>query len=214
MVSVSCSVIPHCQRRVCHGDASSQTLKDQNEETPVPDFDLRSDPVRWRPFANVSPTRLCAGTNAATAARHATASRYAGHGAVGADGHVGEHCLCRGARHTDRRFNQAYLGPTILVQNGELAAEVQNALDEPISTHWHGLLVPGEYDGGPHLAIAPGATWRPEMSIAQDPATAWYHSHIHEQTAEQVYFGLAGVIHVTDGQDDARVCRPHMASTI
>jgi FtsP/CotA-like multicopper oxidase with cupredoxin domain len=101
-------------------------------------------------------------------------------------------------------FNQAYLGPTILVQNGELAAEVQNALDEPISTHWHGLLVPGEHDGGPHLAIAPGATWRPEMSIAQDPATLWYHSHIHERTAEQVYFGLAGVIHVTDGQDDAR----------
>lgn len=101
-------------------------------------------------------------------------------------------------------FNQAYLGPTILMQNGELAAEVQNTLDEPISTHWHGLLVPGEHDGGPHIPIAPGATWQPDMSIAQDPATIWYHSHIHERTAEQVYFGLAGVIHVTDGQDDAR----------
>ncbi|MDA7430292.1 multicopper oxidase domain-containing protein [Primorskyibacter aestuariivivens] len=101
-------------------------------------------------------------------------------------------------------FNQAYLGPTILMQNGELAAEVKNTLGEPISTHWHGLLVPGEHDGGPHLAIAPGATWQPEMSIGQDPATIWYHSHIHERTAEQVYFGLAGVIHVTDGQDDAR----------
>ena len=101
-------------------------------------------------------------------------------------------------------FNQAYLGPTILIQNGELAAEVTNTLGEPISTHWHGLLLPGEHDGGPHLAIAPGATWQPKMSIAQDPATAWYHSHIHERTAKQVYFGLAGVIHVTDGQDDAR----------
>ena len=101
-------------------------------------------------------------------------------------------------------FNQAYMGPTILMQNGELAAEVQNALNEPISAHWHGLLVPGEHDGGPHLPIAPGATWQPRMSIAQDPATVWYHSHIHERTAEQVYFGLAGVIHVTDGQDDAR----------
>jgi len=101
-------------------------------------------------------------------------------------------------------FNQAYLGPTILMQNGELAAEVQNTLDEPISTHWHGLLVPGEHDGGPHLPIAPGATWQPTMTIAQDPATVWYHSHIHERTAEQVYLGLAGVIHVTDGQDDAR----------
>ena len=101
-------------------------------------------------------------------------------------------------------FNQAYLGPTILMQNGELATEVHNTLNEPISAHWHGLLVPGEHDGGPHLAIAPGTTWRPEMSIAQDPATIWYHSHIHERTAEQVYLGLAGVIHLTDGQDDAR----------
>jgi len=101
-------------------------------------------------------------------------------------------------------FNQEYLGPTIVVQNGDLAAEVNNTLDEPVSAHWHGLLVPGQHDGGPHLAIAPGTTWRPEMSIAQDPATIWYHSHIHERTAEQVYFGLAGVIHVTDGQDDAR----------
>jgi len=101
-------------------------------------------------------------------------------------------------------FNQDYLGPTILVQNGALAAEVHNTLDHPVSTHWHGLLVPGEHDGSPHLAIAPGETWRPELNIAQDPATVWYHSHIHERTAEQVYFGLAGVMHVTDGRDDQR----------
>jgi FtsP/CotA-like multicopper oxidase with cupredoxin domain len=101
-------------------------------------------------------------------------------------------------------FNQDYLGPTILVQNGDLAAEVTNRLDEPVSAHWHGLLVPGEHDGGPHLAIAPGATWRPEMAISQESATAWYHTHIHERTAAQVYSGLAGVIHVTDGRDDQR----------
>lgn len=101
-------------------------------------------------------------------------------------------------------FNQDYLGPTIVVQNGNLAAEVSNTLSEPVSAHWHGLLVPGEHDGGPHLPIAPGATWRPEMAIAQEPATLWYHSHIHQRTAEQVYFGLAGIIHVTDGQDDVR----------
>lgn len=101
-------------------------------------------------------------------------------------------------------FNQEYLGPTIVVQNGDLAAEVNNTLNEPVSTHWHGLLVPGEHDGSPHLAVAPGETWNPEMTIAQDPATVWYHSHIHERTAEQVYFGLAGVIHVTDGRDEQR----------
>ena len=117
---------------------------------------------------------------------------------------AGSNSFLRGPSVPTAGFNQDYLGPTILLQNGSLAAEVHNTLDESVSTHWHGLLVPGEHDGSPHLPIAPGATWRPEMNIAQDPATVWYHSHIHERTAEQVYFGLAGVIHVTDGQDDAR----------
>ena len=101
-------------------------------------------------------------------------------------------------------FNQDYLGPTVILKNGDLAADVKNGLKAPVSAHWHGLLVPGEHDGGPHLPIAPGESWQPEMHIAQDPATIWYHSHIHERTAEQVYFGLAGVIHITDGEDDAR----------
>ncbi|MBC7286123.1 multicopper oxidase domain-containing protein, partial [Hoeflea sp.] len=71
-------------------------------------------------------------------------------------------------------FNQDYPGPAIIVQNGDLAPKVANTLDEPVSAHWHGLLVPAAHDGGPHLAIAPGATWRPEMTIAHDSATAWY----------------------------------------
>jgi FtsP/CotA-like multicopper oxidase with cupredoxin domain len=101
-------------------------------------------------------------------------------------------------------YNQGYLGPTVVMQNGDLAAEVQNGLDEAITTHWHGLLVPGEYDGGPQQAIEPGASWKPDLTIAQDPATVWYHTHMHGRIPEQVYFGLAGVIHLTDGQDDAR----------
>ncbi len=101
-------------------------------------------------------------------------------------------------------FNQAFLGPTVVLQNGPLAARVENTLAEPISAHWHGLLVPGEHDGGPHLPVATGATWEPDMQIAQSPATIWYHSHIHGKTAPQVYAGLAGLIHLTDGRDDER----------
>src|SRR5262249_37683376 len=44
----------------------------------------------------------------------------------------------------------------------------------------------------------------PELEIAQRPTTAWYHSHAHGATARHVYAGLAGVIHQTDGRDDAR----------
>ena len=109
-----------------------------------------------------------------------------------------------GASTATAGYNQPYLGPTVVMQNGDLAAEVRNNLDEAITTHWHGLLVPGEYDGGPQQAIEPGATWSPKMTIAQDPATIWSHSHMHGRIPQQVYFGLAGAIHLTDGQDDAR----------
>ena len=53
--------------------------------------------------------------------------------------------------------------------------------------HWHGLLVPSDVDGGPHNAIAPGATWRPTLSVRQPATTAWYHAHPHGRTGAQVY---------------------------
>lgn len=117
---------------------------------------------------------------------------------------AGSLSLPGGPENLTAGFNQDYLGPTIIMQNGPLAAEVKNTLDEAVSVHWHGLLVPGEHDGGPHLPIKQGESWTPDMTIAQQPATAWYHSHIHGRTAEQVYSGLAGVIHVTDGRDAER----------
>ena len=102
-------------------------------------------------------------------------------------------------------FNQPFLGPTLRLATGRVtAAEVRNSLDEPISVHWHGLLVPGEVDGGPHQTIAPADTWFPELPIGQPAATAWYHSHAQGATARQVQMGLAGVLQVSDGQDDAR----------
>lgn len=101
-------------------------------------------------------------------------------------------------------YSQGYLGPTVIMQNGALAAEIRNRLDEPVSVHWHGMKIAGDHDGGPHQAVLPGESWKPEMQIDQSPATIWYHSHIHERTAPQVYSGLAGVIHITDGKDDDR----------
>lgn len=62
---------------------------------------------------------------------------------------------------------------------------------ETTAVHWHGLVVPAEADGGPHQSIQPGATWRPRMKIDQPAATLWYHAHVHGETAQQVYVGLA-----------------------
>ncbi|WP_339765085.1 multicopper oxidase domain-containing protein [uncultured Hoeflea sp.] len=101
-------------------------------------------------------------------------------------------------------FNQAYLGPVVRMKKGSLRPTVENNLAWPVSSHWHGLLVPGEHDGGPHLAIETGGVWSPDMEIAQEPCTAFFHTHIHGRTARDVYSGLAGVLHVVDGLDRDR----------
>ena len=101
-------------------------------------------------------------------------------------------------------YNGSYLGPTLRVHRGDdVEIAVTNSLGEETSVHWHGLLIPGELDGGPHQMIRPGATWRPVLPIRQPAATLWYHSHVHGRTAEQVCAGLAGLLLVTDDDEMA-----------
>ncbi|MBV9532229.1 MAG: multicopper oxidase domain-containing protein, partial [Bradyrhizobium sp.] len=78
---------------------------------------------------------------------------------------------------------------------------VQNAMDFATAVHWHGLLVPGDADGGPQQRIDPGSIWRPILAGDQPAATLWYHPHPHKDTARQIYLGLAGLIIVDDGND-------------
>ena len=100
-------------------------------------------------------------------------------------------------------YNGSYLGPTLRVHRGDdVQVAVTNGLREETTVHWHGLLVPGDRDGGPHQAIAPGATWRTSLPVRQAGATLFYHSHAHGRTAEQVYAGLAGVLLVHDDRED------------
>lgn len=96
-------------------------------------------------------------------------------------------------------FGQSFLGPALRVRRGATArVDVLNRLDEPITSHWHGLHVPGAVDGGPHQEIAPGARWRPALEIEQPAATLWYHSHVHGRTGAHVMAGLAGLLIVDD----------------
>ncbi|RRQ23829.1 biphenyl 2,3-dioxygenase [Guyparkeria sp. SCN-R1] len=102
-------------------------------------------------------------------------------------------------------YNQGYLGPFVRARQGqEVAVRLQNDLDEPLATHWHGLLIPGDVDGGPHQAIDPGELWEPVLPIDQPASTAWFHAHTFPHTARQVYAGLAGVFQVDDGRDADR----------
>lgn len=101
-------------------------------------------------------------------------------------------------------YNGSFLGPTIRMRSGtEVPVRVRNELAEPTTVHWHGLLIPAAVDGGPHNEIAPGAEWSPVLPVRQPAMTGWYHAHPHMRTGPQVYAGLAGMLLVTDREEEA-----------
>ena len=91
-------------------------------------------------------------------------------------------------------YNGNLLGPTIRAKKGDkVEISITNNLREETTVHWHGMLLPGEMDGGPHQRIAPGETWTATWTVNQPAATVWYHPHGIGTTAEQVYWGLGGL---------------------
>lgn len=102
-------------------------------------------------------------------------------------------------------YDGTYLGPTLRLRRGRtVAARVSNATNVPVSTHWHGLNVPSDADGGAmQSVIAPGGTWDAALPVDQSAATLWYHTHVHGRTAPDLWAGLAGAIIVEDEASDA-----------
>jgi len=112
----------------------------------------------------------------------------------------GKHEFFQGRPVTTYGFSAPYLGPVLRLHKGDdVQVTVENRLDRETTAHWHGVLVPAKVDGGPHVVIKPGGTWRPVLEIDQPETTAWYHAHPHYDTGRQVYMGLAGLVIVEDG---------------
>ncbi|MGR3746384.1 MAG: multicopper oxidase family protein [Pseudooceanicola nanhaiensis] len=92
-------------------------------------------------------------------------------------------------------YEGAVPGPEIRIRQGErLRLEVENGLAEETTVHWHGLRVPNEMDGVPHLTqapITPGSRFIYEFD-AIDAGTFWYHPH--QRSFEQVGRGLYGAL--------------------
>ncbi|WP_319798383.1 copper resistance system multicopper oxidase [Nitrobacter sp.] len=102
---------------------------------------------------------------------------------------AGEDITLRIARQTmriDGRFSKAIgingtvPAPLIRLREGQnVRLRVVNDLDEDSSIHWHGLLVPPQFDGVPGISF-PGiksrSTFLYEFPIKQS-GTYWYHSH-------------------------------------
>lgn len=101
-------------------------------------------------------------------------------------------------------YNGAQLGPTLELQRGSVVTlNVTNLLPDLTTTHWHGLHVPPEDDGGPHSLILPNTTWSPSFTVLDRASTFWYHPHGHGLTDYQVSMGAAGMIIVRDDAEAA-----------
>jgi FtsP/CotA-like multicopper oxidase with cupredoxin domain len=88
-------------------------------------------------------------------------------------------------------INGGIPGPTLRFREGDFARiRVHNDLpNETTSTHWHGLLLPNEQDGVPHVTtppIQPGTTHTFGFDLRHS-GTYWYHSHTHLQEQNGVF---------------------------
>lgn len=90
-------------------------------------------------------------------------------------------------------INGTIPGPTLYFTEGDTAEiYVHNTMKMETSIHWHGIILPNQYDGVPYLTtqpIEPGKTHLFKFPIVQS-GTYWYHSH----TMFQEQSGLHGAI--------------------
>lgn len=101
-------------------------------------------------------------------------------------------------------YNGTFPGPTLVASRGTTAAvQLRNGLTEETITHWHGMLVDEQNDGGPRYAIPAGATYDYIFTINQRACLNWYHPHPHMLTGKQVNLGLAGGFIVRDAEEAA-----------
>ncbi len=140
-------------------------------------------------------------TAALTGAGCAVAPSWAQGGASGLERPTlsGEEIVLRIARQTMAidgtpsraiGINGAAPAPLIRLREGQrVRLRVVNALDIDTSLHWHGLLVPFQYDGVPGVSfpgIRPGAEFVYDFTVRQN-GTYWYHSHSGGQEQEGLY---------------------------
>jgi FtsP/CotA-like multicopper oxidase with cupredoxin domain len=112
--------------------------------------------------------------------------------------------VVRGPASTLQPFEGSYLGPVIRVRRGQhVRIRFVNQLSEPSIIHWHGLDVPELADGHPRLAVDQGREYVYDFEVTNRAGTYWYHPHPHMRTAVQVYQGMAGLLLVSDPEEDS-----------
>jgi len=96
-------------------------------------------------------------------------------------------------------YNQQFPGPALRFKRGErVHFLVKNGLPQDTAVHWHGIRVPNEMDGVPHVTqhpIPPGSSFDYRFAFP-DSGTFWYHPH--QSSFEQVPRGLYGALIVEE----------------
>ena len=81
--------------------------------------------------------------------------------------------------------NGSVPGPLVRLKEGEaVTLRVANHLAQDTSIHWHGLLLPFQFDGVPGVSfpgIKPGETFVYELPALRQSGTYWWHSHSNLQ---------------------------------
>ena len=81
--------------------------------------------------------------------------------------------------------NGSVPGPLVRLKEGEaVTLRVANHLAQDTSIHWHGLLLPFQFDGVPGVSfpgIKPGETFVYELLALRQSGTYWWHSHSNLQ---------------------------------
>lgn len=148
---------------------------------------LKSFPLLLIAALGAAPARACDDC--------APSTQPAGARVVEYDLHIREQTVSPAGRPVrGLTINGGIPGPTLRFREGDWARiRVHNHLrKETTSTHWHGLLLPNEQDGVPHVTtppILPGATHTFEFALRHG-GTYWYHSHTHLQEQSGVYGGI------------------------
>lgn len=123
---------------------------------------------------------------------------------------IGDHHFSTGGRSGHAyAVNGTVPGPLIRLKEGQnVRLHVTNTLAEDSSIHWHGLLLPFQYDGVPGVSfpgIRPGETFTYEFPVRQN-GTYWWHSH----SGLQEQAGHYGPIIIDPATPDERYDRDYV----
>ena len=123
---------------------------------------------------------------------------------------IGDHHFSTGGRSGHAyAVNGTVPGPLLRLREGQnVRLHVTNTLAEDSSIHWHGLLLPFQFDGVPGVSfpgIKPGETFTYEFPIRQN-GTYWWHSH----SGLQEQAGHYGPIIIESAKPDDRYDRDYI----